>query len=387
VRLGGEEVGAGELALWDAVDRLVEPLSQSEALAHQVAPLAARRMRALGRNVPKLLALEERAATLSTVVAQSLLARIRSAVDGPIVVFKGPEIAAHYPGRARRFADIDLLVPDADGVHAKLLAVGFRPVSREFPSPDHHLHPIEWPGTGMPIEIHRRFKWPRQLTPPGNDEIFDATIPSALDVDGIQTLPPRQQALMLVAHAWDLLPLRTLRAVIDIAAAAQGENRRVIDDLASAWGLQQPWRTTCAVIDWLFAGGERPLAARIWARHLKPPRDRTVTELHLAEWLSPLWVLPPRTAVRGVAAAVARDLRPHPGQTRERKLRQIVRALSHPLSGASEHRRRSERDEWLGSGTAPTGSANSAAAMSAARRGRRAASTRGIRDRGRPRRE
>jgi hypothetical protein len=333
---------------WQGVDRLVEGLDTQVALAHKVGALVARRLRLLGREVPPELALEERGATVANVVARTVLARARAVAGGPILVVKGPEVASRYPGKARRFADLDLLVPDPEGVHASLLAAGFVHSDRDNPIPAHHLSPIEWPGTGLPLEIHRRLRWPHPLTAPSNEELFRDAVPSSLGIEGLSTLPPAQHALFLVAHDWDLLPLNSLRDLVDIAALANEEDEVAMSKIADAWGLDRAWRTTQATLDWLLDDRSPPRAARIWARHLRPLRERSVLEAHLAQLLLPFSLLPARQSGRGFVRALRRAVRRQPGQSGGRKLRQIARALTHPFSSSSEHRRRSDRAQWLG---------------------------------------
>ena len=47
-----------------------------------------------------------------------------------MLVLKGPEVSALYPGRARMFVDLDLLVADAPAARKSLLAAGFEPADR-----------------------------------------------------------------------------------------------------------------------------------------------------------------------------------------------------------------------------------------------------------------
>jgi len=88
-----------------------------------------------------------------------------------------------------------------------------------------------------------------------------------------------------------------------------------IDLLAERWGVSDIWRTTHAVVKSLFGGDARPLALRLWPRHLEAARGRTVAESHLAAWMSPFWAFPVAHALRCASTQIADDLRPVPGES------------------------------------------------------------------------
>ena len=122
-----------ESALWARVDRLIDSApSPRDVRAHGLQLLAARRLRSLGRPVPPGLAREELHAAFVWHALPSLLAEVRAACEGPILVIKGPAAAAQYPDPTLRpFVDVDLVVPDAAQTQHELLAAGFhRPVTR-----------------------------------------------------------------------------------------------------------------------------------------------------------------------------------------------------------------------------------------------------------------
>ena len=100
-------------------------------------------------------------------------------------------------------------------------------------------------------------------------------------------------------------------------------------------------RSTLAVADWLVLGEPEPRLVGVWARYLRELREPNVLEMHVQEWLSPFWLTTPQPAARKAFRAVLRDLRPRPDQTWGGKLRQTVRALTHPRSSQSEHYLRS----------------------------------------------
>ena len=343
--------------LWAAVDRIVDRLSPEQACDHGLGPLAARRRRELGRPLTEQLVREERAAGAANLVAPSLLARVREAVDGRIVVFRGPELSRHYPGRARRFGDLDLLPEDAERTQAALLAAGFRLQDRDWPPegyhdtrrPHYHLHPLEWPGVPLRIEVHRHVKWPDGVTPPANEDILGNAVAAENGVPGVLVPDPAQHAVLLASHVWGEIPFRRLRQLIDILAFVDGRIApERLSAAADAWGFRRAWQSTLDVCAWMFAEAPKPLSVRTWARHLETLRDPTVVEMHVQEWLAPFWMMPPWTASRLATAAVTRDFRPEIGQTWGDKLAQIGRAFRHPFSSKTEHDRRSGRGRFRG---------------------------------------
>jgi hypothetical protein len=323
--------------LWRALDGLLETAELDGIIAHKLGPLAANRLRRLGQPLPPALQAEERAAALANALAVPLIERIRAASDGPLLVFKGPEVAQLYPGRARRFVDVDLLAADAEGVHAALTAHGFIAASDD---PDEvyaghaHLRELKWPTMWLKIEVHSRTEWPRGATGPPPGALLAAAVPSSSGIDGISALDPVHHALVLAAHAWVHEPLDTLRDLVDIAAASAGLDEAELERTAQAWGIERLWRTTRQAIDALFYAERQPLPLRSWARHLPAVREKTVLENHLGRWLHPYWELPPTTAAGRMAETLLDDLRPAPGERGREKLLRISRAVRNPKARA-----------------------------------------------------
>ena len=147
--------------MWDRVDDLLVKAPHEEALwLHRVELLEARRRRANGLDVGAL-ASHEAAAAVCDLAVVPLLARVREAWDGPLVLHKGPELSLDYPGpRLRRFCDLDLLTDDAEGAQAALLAAGFQEARQEeSDGVVHHLCPLQWPGLPLTVELHSRPNW------------------------------------------------------------------------------------------------------------------------------------------------------------------------------------------------------------------------------------
>jgi hypothetical protein len=337
-----EQVGAATLtdastSLWRTLDELLETAELDGIIAHKLGPLAANRLRRLGQPLPPELRAEERAAALANALALPLIERIRASSNGPLLLFKGPEVARLYPGRARRFVDLDLLAANAEGVHGALIAHGFVEGSDD---PDEvyvghaHLRELKWPTMWLKIEVHSRIHWPRGVGEPPLRTLLEAAVPSSLGIDGISALSPVHHVLVLAVHAWVHEPFATLRDLVDIAAAMEGLDVSEVERTAQAWGIQRLWRTTRQAIDALFYGGNRTLPLRTWARSLPAVRGKSVLENHLGRWLHPYWELPPAPAARRMAETLLDDLRPAPGELLREKLLRISRAVRNPRGRA-----------------------------------------------------
>jgi Uncharacterised nucleotidyltransferase len=330
--------------LWTSVDLLIDQAqSLADLIEHRLQLIAARRWRALGESVPRELVQEERASGIMAMTAPLLLEKIRSALAGPVVLFKGPEVALRYPDPSvRPYADLDLLVPDAFAAHDALKLGGFREVGDPALFVDiHHLRPLGLPPFPLLVELHSRPKWIDALEPPSPAELIAAAVPSRLDVDGISTLRPDHHAMILVAHAWAHEPLRRILELVDIAAMIEELDRRQLQTLARQWRMERVWNTTLAATDALLANGSAPapLPLRLWARNLPAVRSRTVFESHLERWLAGFWALPLRGAVRAAAGSAVRAFVPEEDESWREKLARTRLALRNASTPRSEHDR------------------------------------------------
>jgi putative nucleotidyltransferase-like protein len=343
------------MSIWDEADRLIDRTESLERLrAHKLHLLAARRWRSLGRTIPPALVDDERVATMMALTVPALLTKIRAACDGPLVVIKGPEIASRYPEpNLRTFIDLDALVPNVDAVQAQLVTAGFQetddppwasPKTNRRADPFanmHHARPLRWPELPLRLELHRWPSWPRWLTPPPVDELFSASVPSSLPVDGIQTLRRQEHTLLVAAHGWVHEPLGRIRDLLDVAAMAEGLDRDELDAIAERWGIRRLWRSTVAVADALLDPHARAtMAQTVWARNLAAVRERTVIESHLEGWVSCLWSAPPRRALPLAFSNMLWDLRPAAGESWGDKLSRSRKAVLAALSPKSDHDRR-----------------------------------------------
>jgi hypothetical protein len=331
--------------LWAAVDALVARApSLADVYSHRLELFAARQLRAVGNDVPEDLLARERRAAIAALTAPLLLSRIREAYDGPLLLIKGPEVAARYPDPTLRlFGDVDLLTPDADAAQAALLAAGFVEIGDPQLYIDiHHLRPLELPGLPLVVEVHSRPKWVAGLPAPTLEELLVDAVPTAVGAPGILAPSPVKHALLLAAHSWAHEPLRLLRDVVDFAAVADEADREELQTLAAGWGVSRLWRSTDAAARAVLHGDAQPRSLRLWAQNLGLARERTVLENHLQRWLSDFWVLSPTRALRRWPTIFRDEVLPDRGEPWRRKLSRSALAVR------NAHRRRSEHDDEAG---------------------------------------
>jgi len=295
--------------MWEHVDRLLasSPSSLDVLRVHRVELLEARRRQAAGLELGSALIADQTRVAVNEMAAPALLARVRAAYDGPLLLMKGPEVALDYgaPG-LRSFGDLDLLTDDAEAAQAALIEAGFQEVFDEWIYEDiHHLRPLWWPGLPLVVELHTRANWPAAVPGPSTQELFAAAVPNRLGVAGITTLPPEHHTLVLAAHAWEHQPLGRLGNLIDVAVVLRRSDEAEVERLARRWGCLRMWRTTRNAIRALTGEG-RSLALALWARHLYDVRERTVFEWHLKDLLAPAWGYPRRRVPGGIASEVGR---------------------------------------------------------------------------------
>ena len=332
--------GSAGADLWRGVDRLIDRApSVADLRAHKLHMLALARFRVTGRPVSDELHESVREASVACFAAPLLLERIRSLIDGPLVVLKGPEVAARYPAPWQRpFADLDLLVRDPVAAQRALLAAGFTLVGDERIYRDiHHLRPLHYPSFPLFIEIHARPKWTAAGPGPPADELFEAAVPAALGIGGLLAPHPAHHALLLAAHSWAHEPLGRLLNLVDVAALRAEADGSELDSLARRWGVERLWRLTDAAADAVLLGDGKPWPLRVWARNLNAVRHRTVLETHLQRWLAGFSVLPFRKACGASFRAIGRDLRPAPGETWRIKLVRTRRAVANAFVRRADH--------------------------------------------------
>jgi hypothetical protein len=325
--------------MWERVDALLERAPNEQALRlHRVELLEARRRRAGGID-PGLLIGDETTALVRDLAAIPLLARVRDAWDGPLVVHKGVEVALDYPGpRLRSFCDLDLLTDDAPGAQAALLAAGFQEARQaESTGVVHHLCPLEWPGLPLTVELHSRPNWAKGVPAPATDELIAGAVPSRLGVAGVATLAPAHHALVLAAHAWSHEQLGRLGNLIDVAVMLRRADESEVAALARRWGCSRMWRTTRRAIGAVLEGTGRSAAVGSWARHLRDVRERSVLEWHLKNAAAPVWGLPPRRIPAAIVAEALATAAPGEAEPWRAKLRRGRLAVRNAGSARSDH--------------------------------------------------
>jgi hypothetical protein len=331
---------AGSAELWAAVERIVERRLHATDLlsAHGLGPLAADLLERRGRSLPLPLLQEQRAVRLAAVTAPALVARIRQSLDGPLLLLKGPEVAARYPQQARGFGDIDVLVPDADAAQRALLAAGF--VEEDDPEGlwvgIHHLARISSPGLPLTVEVHSQPKWPEGLDPPPPEQLFEAAVPALVGVPGVFAPAPAHHALLLAAHSWAHQPLGRARDLVDVGAVATEVDPSELARLAREWRVARLWSTVDAALD-AFLARRRSLPLRLWARHVPELRMQTVLEQHLERLLSPYWGLPLAAAFPESARALRNEFLPAFDENWPEKTRRSAAALRRAFMPVTRH--------------------------------------------------
>ncbi len=323
--------------------RLDELLARAPALEdlehHRVQLLDARRRRALGLDLPPRMLAAERMAAAGSLAVHPLLARVRGAIDGPMLLVKGAAVAHHYPDVAMRsFGDLDLITADAERSQRQLLAAGFELCGEAWVYEGiHHLRPLRVPELPLVVELHQAPKWVDGLEPPSVDELLELGVPAPQFGDGVLVLPPAPHALLLAAHTWGHYPLTPLRDLLDIALVAGEADPDMLEHLADSWALGRVWRSTRQAIEFLFGDARRPASMRLWARHLSEVRERTVLEAHLQRWLAGFWALPQHRATGRLRKQIANDLRPNRDERWIAKLGRTRRAIRNAFVRKSHH--------------------------------------------------
>jgi hypothetical protein len=328
--------------LWRDVDDLVAAQLDNVVglVRHGLGPLAADLIERRGETPPTLLFEQQRFARLAAMTAPAVLRRARDACEGPMMLMKGPEVAARYPGRARVFADLDLLVPDADETHRSLIAAGF--VEEDDPEGlfvgIHHLSPLRWSGMLLTIEVHREPKWPNDLRRPDIEELVERGVPSSVEVPGVLAPDPAAHALLLAAHSWAHQPLASMRDLLDVGVVAAEATRTEIRALAHDWGMLRIFETMTRALEAQLRG-RRTVPLRTWAGHVSQMREQIVFEQHLERVLSPFWALPPWLAMRRSGRALATEFRPAFDETWREKMARTRKALRRSSVPVTTHDR------------------------------------------------
>ncbi len=328
--------------MWDRIDELVAQAPSAAAIHHhQLSAVAARVRRCRGLPVEPQQRAAERAAAIGALSAVHLLRRVREAVDEPLVLIKGPEVAASYPQpESRLFKDLDILTSNVGEAYRALLGAGFVEVAcRGFVVPPrHHTWPLGWPGIPLTVELHSAPTHVSEIPIVTFEELLPLTQPSRTGVEGILGLVPSAHAVLLAVHAWSHGPLERLGPLIDVAVVLAEGDRAAADAHARAWGCQRPWRTTVSCLDRLMMGGPTTIASRTWARHLLTTREPSVLESHVARIAAAAWGLPHSRAGVGVARELKKTALVYDEDTWTEKRRRARQAVRHAVMPLSDYR-------------------------------------------------
>ncbi len=331
-----------ERGFWEAVDGLIDSSpGLADLTAHRLHLLAGRRWRERGMTIPDELRSEEHSSALISLGVPSVLARIRAACDGPLVLFKGYELALRYPDPALRpYSDIDLLVEDPVATSSALRAAGFEPAGYEDVNYDelHHVRPLLLPELPLLVELHRRLQWVGWVPAPPSRTLIESAVPSRSGIAGVSTLAPAHHALAMAAQSWAGLPFRRILDLVDTALLAEEAGPEEVERWARLWRLEGLWALTSRAQEALFEGRPAPRPVRTLAPALLAVRDASVLEQHKRRLLGPFAVLPLRAAIPQAMVALGQELIPQGSESWSSKLRRTLRALRHPRTPLAEHR-------------------------------------------------
>lgn len=328
--------------IWKGVDQLIDVAKTPDDLRfHGLHLLAVRRWRAQGRNVPTSLIESERDASIVALATPHVLGEIRAACDGPMLVFKGPEIAARYPDPALRpYGDLDVIVEDVGAAHAALRAAGFNPVGAVPRDGFHHLRGLQSPRFPLRVELHERPSWLEGGEPPNLHELLRAASPTRTAVDGLVAPSPAHHAVLVAVHAWVHEPLGRASQLVDAMLLLAESTQDEALSIAEAWGVERLWRTTIDAAEALLFGRAERATLRPAVRRLRRVEERSVLGSHLYRALGPFWALPPSSAFRATATMVGKAARPAPGESWATKLSRAWHALRHARMGRTRHERK-----------------------------------------------
>jgi hypothetical protein len=305
--------------IWAGVVRLIGAQRDVAGLRHHgLGPLAAAYAKEFGWSIDAELRGEREAQTALSIEAELTIRNAREAIDGPLLLLKGLDVGARYPAPdLRRIRDVDVLVPDAAGVQAALLARGWRAQSGDGVALDprsyddlHQLCPLESPALSLPFEVHRAPHWPSWGTPPEFVELFGSAEPSVVGIEGVVAPCVEHQALLVLAHSWARQPFEQLSQLLDFALLAEEADAVEMRWCAKRWELARLLDIGRRAVDSLLLGLERDdWVLRTFAPHLRRLTVPTTARQQLNRYLAAFAVTEPRRAVSAATGGVMRRSR------------------------------------------------------------------------------
>jgi hypothetical protein len=306
----------GDSNIWPHLFEIIDARPEPGALRrHRVLPLAVEHWRHTGRVVDDRLKAERVAAAVAVVQAGELVERLARALHEPFLVFKGPEVGAHYPDPTLRVLnDVDVLVTDADRAHMALLASGWREATGPgvLTSYDdiHQTHPLHAPELTLPLELHRRPNWPTWGRPPLFEELLGTAHSSATGVDCALAPSTEHHALLVLAHSWTYQPFERLSQLVDFALLAEASDIGVLRETARRWQLERLLDVAMRTVDSVLLGRQTdPLVVRWYASHLRTLGRFSPARKQLNRYAASFFVTSPLNASRAAFAGAGRRTR------------------------------------------------------------------------------
>ncbi len=305
--------------IWPAVYRVIDEHPDVERLIrHGVGLLAGADWADCGISVPEELRHSRMTQAALGLESRGLVRSLRQDTDGPLVLLKGLDVAAHYPAvELRQSLDVDVLVDDAVATQRALLAAGWQtkatPGFHEEPERNESLHqlcPLLRPPFSLPLEVHRRPNAPTWLPPLPTTEIIEAARPSAIDVDGVLSPCVEHHALVVLAHSWATQPFARFSELIDFALLLESSDMPTVRAVARRWRMTRLLDLGLRTIDSLLHGRQpAPWVVRSFAGHLldlsEPSRRRSQVNRYAAS----AFVAPIPDAARAAIDGAGRRVR------------------------------------------------------------------------------
>ena len=263
-------------AIWPAVDRWIERTSAeslSVATYHGLDLVWGTRQAELGAVLPAEIRADWAANSTFDALVCLTLRRVRERVEGPLVLFKGPEVGALYRSPGCRFAaDVDIICPEANQVWATLTSEGFQVVGDHRPT-HFHLPPLVDPATGIAVELHHDPGWVAVLRPPTVTELIEQAEPSSTEVPGVLALGPAHHAAAVASHILRAGCLARAAEALDLLLCLAAAGDGFADD-TERWGMVDLHCRLTTAAQWIFDLGPRPSA--LWAHLCRHARAATI---------------------------------------------------------------------------------------------------------------